>query len=236
MGVRYWGFANDPGGGQFPSNPTSQGVFSQGVLKLQTFDFETIRRFQFDDHQLWFTVGLRHAQFDRNSIVSASDVFNNGLYSASASSSSGLSGLGITTSLYGLSPLGSSNWDLFYGGRVSYLSACYSSAFADASSSYTNNHAAAWISPAGSYGYGDAFIGELQLGVQYNHAMQSLPATAFFRIGGEFQYWHVNTGCAASAYANAGPLSGSALVAATAAAGNSNLALLGFGFSTGFTW
>ena len=59
IGVRYWGFSNDPGGGQFPDSPTSQGVFSQGVLKLQTFDFEAIRRFQFDNHQIWFTVGLR---------------------------------------------------------------------------------------------------------------------------------------------------------------------------------
>jgi hypothetical protein len=236
VGVRYWGFANDPGGGQFPNNPTSEGVFSQGVLKLQTFDFDVIRRFQFDDHQIWFTVGLRQAEFARNSTVSASDVFNHGLYSASASASTRFSGFGLTTSLYGVSPIGASNWNVFYGGRVSYLGACYSSAFADASASYVNNHAAAWISPAGSYGYGDAFIGELQIGVQYNHALQRLPATAFFRIGGEFQYWHVNNDCSASGYANAGPVNNSALVAATASAGNSNLALLGFGISAGLAW
>jgi hypothetical protein len=236
IGFRYWGFSNDPGGGQFPDNPTSQGVFTQGVLKLQTFDFDVIRRFQFDDHQLWLTVGLRQAGFARNSTASSSDILNNGFYSASASSSSRFNGFGITTSLYGLSPLGSSDWSLFYGGRVSYLSACTSSAFAEASASYVDNHAATSIYPAGSWANGDAFIGELQLGAQYNHALEPFPATAFFRIGGEFQYWHVNNGCSASAFANAGPLSGSALVTATAAAGNSNLALLGFGISTGLTW
>jgi len=236
VGIRYWSFANDPGGLEYPNNATSQGVFAQGVLKLQTFDFEVIRRYQFDEHQLWFTVGLRQAEFARNSIVSAGDVFNNGLYSASASSSSRFNGLGVTTSLYGLSQLGSSEWNVYYGGRVSYLGACYSSAFADASASYVHNASAAYSSPAGSYGNGDAFIGELQLGVQYNHALQSIPATAFFRFGGEFQYWHVSTACSANGYANAGPMSNSALVQATAAAGGSNLALLGFGFSTGFLW
>jgi hypothetical protein len=236
LGVRYWSFANDPGGLQYPNNPTSEGVFSQGVLKLQTFDFEAIRRFQFDNHQLWLTVGLRQAEFARNSIVSASDVFGNGLYSASASASSRFSGLGITTSLYGLSRLGPSDWSLYYGGRASYLSACYSSAFADASASYVNNHAAAYSSPAGGYANGDAFIGELQFGVQYSHALESLPATAFFRFGGEVQYWHVNNGCSANGMANAGPLSGSALVTATAAVGDSNLALLGFGFTAGLAW
>ncbi len=233
VGFRYWSFANQPGGGQFPNNPTSQGVFSQGGLKLQTFDFETMRLFRFDDHQLWFSVGLRYAQFGRDSTVSASDVFNGGLYSASASSSTRLNGVGFTTSLYGLSPLGGSDWNLFYGGRVSYLSACDSSAFAQATASYVNNHAAASIFPAGSYGHGDALVGEFQLGVQYSRALQSFPANVFFRIGGEFQYWHVNNGSTASASANAGPLSGVALVTATSAAGNSNLALLGFGISTG---
>ncbi|HEY1785739.1 MAG TPA: hypothetical protein VGG30_09335, partial [Pirellulales bacterium] len=119
---------------------------------------------------------------------------------------------------------------------ASYLSACDSSAFANSAASYVNNHAGAWISPAGSYANGDAFIGELQFGVQYNHALQTLPATAFFRFGGEFQYWHVNNGCSASSYANAGPINNSALVSATASAGNSNLALLGFGFTTGLSW
>jgi hypothetical protein len=236
VGFRYWNFMNQPGGAQFPNNPTSQGVFSQGGLKLQSFDFETMRLFRFDDHQLWFSVGLRYAQFGRDSVVSASDVFNGGLYSASASSSTRLNGLGFTTSLYGLSPFGRSNWNLFYGGRVSYLSACDSSAFAQTTASYVNNHAAASIFPAGGYGNGDAFIGEIQLGVQYNHTLQSLPARLFFRVGGEFQYWHVNNGSSANASANAGPLNGAALVTATAAGGNSNLALLGFGISTGLTW
>jgi hypothetical protein len=135
-----------------------------------------------------------------------------------------------------LSQLGTSNWSLLYGGRISYLGACDSSAYANATASFTGNSGAAWNSPAGSYGYGDVFIGELQFGVQYNHVLTFVPATAFFRIGGEFQYWHVNNGCYANAYASAGPNSGNSLVSASAAAGNSNLALLGLGLSTGMSW
>ena len=72
--------------------------------------------------------------------------------------------------------------------------------------------------------------------MQYNHALQILPATAFFRFGGEFQYWHVNNGCSASGYANAGPLSGTPWWQPRPPPAIRTSALLGFGFTTGFTW
>ncbi|HTU26709.1 MAG TPA: hypothetical protein VMF30_14975 [Pirellulales bacterium] len=236
VGFRYWGLSNNPAGAEFPGS-TSQGVYSDAQLKLQTFDLEAIRRFQFDnDQQLWFTVGARYAQFSRFSSISSGDIFNHGLYLASAASGARFIGAGITASVYGMTPLGESKWNLFYGGRVSYLGSGTSSAFATSSASFNSNTTAAGaVYPSGSIGDGDAFIGELQFGAQYSRDLESLPATVFFRIGCEFQYWHVNNGSSASSNADAGPNVGGT-VFSTASAGNSNLSLLGFGLSTGFAW
>ncbi len=235
VGVRYWSFGNDPGYEQFPSG-TSQGVYRQGVLRMQTFDLEAIRRFQFADQQLWFTVGTRQAQFSRQSTVSSADYFSQGVYSATASSGASFDGVGVTASINGLRPIGLSHWNLFYSLRASYLFAGSSSAFAQTSAAYNSNTSGAGANyPSAAIGNGDAFIGEVQLGLQYNHALAAAPASVFFRIACEYQYWHVNND--ASAFANASASApGGSLVSSTASAGNSNVGLLGFGIATGITW
>jgi hypothetical protein len=236
VAVRYWDLNNAGGGGFFPNRP-SQGVYSFGALRLETFDLEAVRRFQLENQQMWFTVGVRQAQFSRDNSVTASDFYSHALYFASANSDSRFSGVGVTASLSGLRPIRETGWDLFYSGRVSYLSLASSSAFAQSSASYTSSGGAgSWNDPTGTIGNGDAFIGEVQLGLQYNHPLESVPATAFFRWTTEYQYWHVNVDGGTSSSANAGPNAGNSLVSATSSAGSSNLGLLGFGIAAGFMW
>jgi hypothetical protein len=235
LGFRYWRFNNTQGGETSPLGPGSS-VFTQGVLKLQTFDLEAIRRFYYGNSQLWFSGGVRYAQFSRQSDIQATNIFGPSTNTGAASSGAGFNGTGITSGVFGLTPIGSSGWNLFYGGRTSILWDGSSSAFAQTNAASTfgpfSNSAAHSASGSGN---GNAFVGELQLGAQYNHAMRSFRGTAFFRIAGEYQYWHINNGASPSSSSSATSfILGQA--ATNASAGNSTLGLLGFGVSTGFMW
>ena len=203
---------------------------------MQTFDLEAIRRLNYGNSQLWFSGGVRYAQFSRESNVQGANSFGGSTNIGTASSGAGFNGTGITSGVFGLTPLGSSGWNLFYGGRTSVLWDGSSSAFAqtNAATNFGPFSTSATNSARGS-GNGNAFIGELQLGVQYNHAMRSFPGTAFFRIAGEYQYWHINNGASPSVNATA-PTFLPGQVSTNASAGNSTLGLLGFGVSTGFMW
>ena len=83
LGVRYWTFENDQGSDSFPT-ATSQGVFAQSLLKIQTFDLEGIRRIEYEDRKLWFSFGVRYAGFVRTSAVASNDYFANTIYTGSA--------------------------------------------------------------------------------------------------------------------------------------------------------
>jgi hypothetical protein len=237
VGVRYWRFANGAGGSVFPAG-TNQGLASGGFLKLQTFDLEAIRRIYYGNSQLWLSVGSRYAQFNHGSSISSTDVIGGGFYTASSASGSGFNGTGITTGLYGLTPIGCSCWNLFYGGRVSYLWDTSAGSFAQTNAAFASAGGASASTNLATATGGNTglFIGEVQLGLQYNHAMQFFPGTAFFRISAEYQYWHVNNGANASSNSFAGADPSHFVNVATTANGNSTLGLVGFGLSTGFMW
>ena len=108
--------------------------------------------------------------------------------------------------------------------------------FAQTDNSFVSNSAA----NVGSYyatnvGSGNAFIGELQLGSQYNHALQYVPVTAFFRIAGEYQYWHVNYDGNSFSASGAAP-AGNTSVSSSAGTSNSDLGMLGMTVAAGFMW
>ncbi|HEX4145797.1 MAG TPA: hypothetical protein VHY91_19990 [Pirellulales bacterium] len=242
VGVRYWQFNNGAGGPVFPSG-TNAGLASAGFLKLQTFDLEAIRRIYYGNSQLWFSVGSRYAQFSHGSSISSTDFIGGGTATASAASGAGFNGTGITTGLFGLTPIGCSCWNLFYGGRVSYLWDTSAGAFAQSSAAFSSSGGSGAATHYATLTGGNSglFIGEVQLGLQYNHALRCFPGIAFFRIAAEYQYWHVNNGLDANSFSGAGYYSSgtgvlNSVVATTTANGNSTLGLVGFGLSTGFMW
>lgn len=239
VGVRYWRFSNTSGGETATLGPTSS-IFQQGALKLQTFDLEAIRRFCCCGNQCWVTFGARYAQFNRNSTIQAENSYAGSIYTGAASSGAGFNGVGPTVAIYGLKPIGCSCWNLFYSARGSYLFDNNSTAFAQTNATFLNGGTGASATAqnvASGSGNGNAWIGELQLGVQYNHVMTCFPGTAFLRIAGEYQYWHTNSTAANSTSGVGfvtGPTTATAITAANA--GNSTLGLLGFGIATGFMW
>ena len=241
VGVRYWRFDNSNGGGTI-TNPTAggnQGLFSANTLRLQTLDVEAIRRVCCCNHQVWLSGGFRYGQFVRNGIVSGADVTGGNLYTGSAWTGTGFNGIGPTVALYGWRPIGCGGcWNLFYGGRVSYLWSDSGSAVAGTTAGVGNNLGGAATANAsvGSGGNANAFIGEVNLGVQYNHALKCFPAIAFFRVAGEYQYWHLNNDFSAVSTSAAGITPNGGSLTTLASTGNSTLGLLGFGISTGFMW
>lgn len=155
-------------------------------------------------------------------------------------------GTGITFGINGRKPLfcnSCAHW--FYSARGSVLWGC------------THNEAETWAqiedtsAPLLEYGAGskdgayslsedDLFIGEFQLGLQWDFALRCLPAKSFFRAAFEYQYWDSSVGVA-SAGSIAGIESGSPLTLdgqgiATAFAPGIRADLIGFHIGTGFTW
>ena len=81
------------------------------------------------------------------------------------------------------------------------------------------------------------FIGEAQLGLQWDYRVQCFPADAFFRIAAEYQFWSAADGAAiANSFAGFGTAPNNSQGTADAVANTIDLDLYGFSIATGFTW
>ena len=80
------------------------------------------------------------------------------------------------------------------------------------------------------------FIGELQVGGQWNLALKCVPANAFVRVAFEYQYWCVSNGGYAAALSFAGPTGGPVGFAAGESSGDTHVNMVGFNIGTGLTW
>ncbi len=78
-------------------------------------------------------------------------------------------------------------------------------------------------------------ISEFQLGLQWDHQLQCIPANAFFRVGAEYQNWNLNNPRSVAATNSIAFLNATSTSAA-ATASNMNLSLVGVALATGFNW
>lgn len=155
-------------------------------------------------------------------------------------------GTGITFGLNGRKPLfcnSCAHW--FYNVRSSILWGCThneveteATAVLDSGSSAPLlNGSAGSINGATARVEDDLFIGEVQLGLQWDFALRCLPAKSFFRAAFEYQYWDAASGYAASgSFAGFGDPSPTSQVAVNAEAPGLIVDLIGFSVGTGFTW
>jgi hypothetical protein len=232
--VRYWRYVDDQGG----LVPQAAGPFglSQGHLQLQTFDAEAFRYWAGPNGTTWLTFGVRHAQFQQSGGAVSSTVVGPGLVSAAAFSNDSTYATGITNGLFGMYRIHDTNWSWFYGGRYSFLWDGNAKASVQTAVNYVDPFvAAAAVNGASVRNSGDLFIGEAQLGTQYNRQLVFLPMNAFFRVALEYQYWNLNVHGGASSVSFAGN-GANAIGVAAARAGGATLDLLGFNVATGFWW
>ena len=153
------------------------------------------------------------------------------------------SGVGVTFALQGFHQVNCSNFHLFYDLRASFI-------FDNNSSDSVATSAQAVVpTRAGGYALGydftqatanatnaNMFIGEVQLGGQWDLPLKCVPANAFVRVAFEYQYWATNNAGGISDFAAAGQVGGPAVLAYGNSSGNTHVDLVGFNIGAGLTW
>jgi hypothetical protein len=235
---RYWQFET----GELEPNTSmisGNGITFPNCLQAKTADLEITRLLCLGDNtELRASFGVRYAELNEVGGVFLEETNCSGYYQGAVLSRHKFSGPGVTAGLMGICPVGCNNFNLFLSGRVSVLwdkSAINSVAtragyFGEVGDAYSANDA------IGGSCTSDLFIGEIQVGGQWNVPLKCVPANAFLRVAFEYQYWCIGADSCASAFSAAGPLTGPCVVACGESRGNSHVDLVGFNIGAGFTW
>ncbi len=233
--VRYWRMSEGKGYVDLDTFPSANGYYANNFFKAETADVELTRKFCWRDTKNILSFGLRYAELAQTDSVSVTELVGSDIYSGAAFSRSEFSGVGPTIALTGWKPMDEcGHLHFFYSARGSFLWDDDAFNGVETRASYVGSPAAAGINGAVASGAGDMFIGELQLGAQWNFELVRNRADAFFRFAFEYQYWDTNnTGAAISATTLT---TASRNVLASAHSGDSQTSLVGFSVGTGFTW
>jgi hypothetical protein len=221
------------------------GFFTYSTLEAYTVDLELTRRFCLNDCWMQAAVGVRHAELWADDGITGLALTDEGLLNGFGRANRNTRGTGILLGLSGRKPLfpcSCINW--FYNARWSALwgpTQTSAETFAAVQSSDPDFVASA-ASVNGAYTTIDdtLFIGEIQLGLEWNYCLCCLPANAFFRVAIEYQRWDGGQGfSAADSFAGitiVDEVDPTSIVTTTASADEPQLDLLGFTIGTGLTW
>jgi hypothetical protein len=221
------------------------GFFSCSRLEAYTVDLELTRRFCINDCWMQASVGVRHAEIEHNESITGLALTDEGLLQGYSRANRNTRGTGLLFGLYGRKPVfpcSCVNW--FYNLRWSTLwgpTETAAETFASVQSSDPNFVASASSVNAAYTAVDDTlFIGEVQLGLEWTHALQCIPANAFCRFAVEYQRWDGGSGySAADSFAGitiTGETDPTSIVSTTGAAEEPQMDLVGFTFGTGLTW
>jgi hypothetical protein len=214
---------------------------AHGLFKAETIDLEATRLFCWRDWTNLASFGACYAQLDEATGSSATRIVEEEvLFQGSSFARNEFSGAGITGGLSGYKPLNCRCFNLFYSLRGSVLWDGDSLSLAQTQSRVVTPDFATAATDNGALvrGEGTMFIGEIQLGTQWNFELCRGCADAFVRLALEYQYWNTqDTGHVASV-SNAFVSDGATTITghAFARAGESRTDLIGFTVATGFTW
>jgi hypothetical protein len=228
--ARYWN-GTSWATGIIPADPTltPAGLALFDSFQAYTADLELQRRGCLGAWDLYGFGGVRYGSVNNDRTMSiwglggggAADSFSNNLAAQQ------FNGTGVTFGFWGTRALGCSPFKLFVANRYSVL---WGTGSALAQTTATVPGATA-TNGAFASNTGDLFIGELQLGLQWEHQLACLPGRAFIRTAIEYQYWDTNAGV------NVGALSfadnGTADAASLTTAGDMLFDLLGFNIGAG---
>ena len=225
-----------------PGLPGEHSFDANSIFEAYYTDLEVTRNFCLHGCKSQLSFGARYALIEHNENIYGRSVVSDGLLTAYGRSNRQAHGTGITFGLNGRKPLFCNSCaHLFYNVRSSILWG------------YTHNEVetdAAVVASGGATAIAgtidgaivrvadDLFIGEVQLGIEWDFALRCLPAKSFFRAAFEYQYWDASSGyAAAGSFAGFGdPSSPDSLVAVNAEAPGLIVDLIGFSVGTGFTW
>jgi hypothetical protein len=219
--VRYWRM-------QEPTEVTNldavnwSGADQQACFRAETLDLEATRLFCWGETQMQWAIGLRYGDANYAGLVNARNAFG---------------GMGLTTALTGVRPIGCSNFSLFYSARASLLWDSCATTSVQALAMYEGDDGWANAVNGASVGTkGNLFIGEIEVGGQWNYALKCIPANAFIRAAFEYQYWGVTSDSCVAAFSAAGSLDGTLGTATAIAGGDAHTSLVGFSVGAGITY
>ena len=146
-----------------------------------------------------FDVGLRYAEYENESLHLANAAFTDAVAHSSGVASVDFDGVGVTWGVRGTIAL-HHHVSFFWGARGAYVWGDMRTAAQTAVSAiYSVDPAAGAIDSAGTITEEELMIGEVQLGIQWEHHLHCIPATAFFRVAGEYQHWEIDSGAFSAA-------------------------------------
>jgi hypothetical protein len=215
-------------------------------LEAYTIDLELTRRFCLNDCAMQAAMGIRHAEIDHDESLWALANADQGLLTGMARANRLSRGTGLQFGLYGRKPIfpcSCVHW--FYNARWSALwgpTQTSVETFASVHTIADPNISGSAASVNGAYTNVDdtLFIGELQLGLEWDYCLQCVPANAFFRAALEYQRWDGGKGFSQSqSFAGAeivGQVDPVSIITANAAASVPQMDLIGIALSTGLTW
>jgi hypothetical protein len=238
--ARYWRMKEWNSDRQIDDFALGGGPLTEGLFKADTVDVEGTKLFCLGESEFKASFGLRYAELVQDARVSYSspvDLVNSTVYNGFADSRSEIYGLGLTSALTGLTPIGCHNFNLFYNFRGSILWDSDARNSTEAYAAFANNlgHGSAYDYSV-AQGCSTLWIGEVQVGGQWNFCLRCVPANAFLRIAAEYQHWEVNNGGVADSVAGGAILHGPVFEAARASAGDARVDLVGVTVATGLTW
>jgi len=224
----------------FSGATPGDGFAIENSFRAETIDIEGKRLFCVGQKgaELSLSLGFRYAQLAEAAglyVTSTNSAL--GTYRGDVTATHRFSGGGLTVGLRGIRPISSSNFNLFFGGRVSVLWDPNSSNFVATNADFlTSNAYARTFNGGAADSRSYLFIGEIQAGVQWNVPLKCIPANAFARLAFEYQHWSTASDGGVAAFSSAGPLGGPVVVASGRSIGNSGIDMLGFSLGTGLTW
>jgi hypothetical protein len=235
--ARYWRMS-EPNTQNTIDLASGQGMIASAGFFAETLDVEVTRLLCLCDTQSIFTFGACYAQLNQSVGLYANQFEAGDFYSGSVLSGVEFAGAGLTSSLSGYKPVGCGNFNLFYGLRASILWDGNASNYVQTRADYESpvNGFSQAFNAARAGDSSNLFIGEIQLGGQWNFALKCLPAEAFIRLAFEYQYWAVNDSGDARALSFAGPLNGAFAGVAAGRSSDAFVNLVGFSVGTGITW
>jgi len=249
--LRYWHLQASEGGydptiselGTWDAGWPDAGYFTSSRLEAYTIDLELTRRFCIHDHWMQASVGVRHAEiWNAESITGLADT-TDGIFEGFAHADRNTRGTGVVFGLYGRKPVFPCScvhwfynlrWSAMWGPTETNSETYASVLVVDPMATAT----AGSVNGALTRVDDNLFIGEVQLGLEWDYALQCVPANAFCRFAVEYQRWYGGMGRSeASSFAGVSVNSAfTTLATTTAGAAAPDLDLFGFTLATGLTW
>lgn len=217
--------------------PTFGTYTETNTLKMYAFDLEAVRSFNPGKTKVDYSFGGRQASLDVDSLFHAFGVITTGNFAnLNLSNGCAFDGAGITSALNLRRQIGDSCAFFYVGARGSKMWG-HSDSFGRAAGTVVSNPSSPLAGAATvtrNNADADLVTWEAQTGVQFEFPLAMFPATAFFRVGAEYQDWDING--PPTGGAGFGGTIGTLTTNSFASAGLGDTELVGGTAAMGFTW